>query len=395
MIEYPSCPSAQIVMGRRHFLGGSLSALAFTAAVSRTTRAEGPVVLPFEWEQGQPILIPITVNGHPTRAVVDSGASASIVDLAFANRVGASLGRTGRAIGISGQVPARQAQARIDLAGNPLHIRLLAALDLSGLTRDPSRPVQVILGKDLFDDRVVDLDFATRLMTLSPRRSFVAPGGSPLTLVSLDHLPSIPINLGDVVVPAVVDLGNAGSVVVDGAFAERYRLFAGRRHASVRIVGADGPRDGTVSTLAQIALGGAEFHDVPAISVAKLSGTVPVFLSLDLLSRFHIAIDFGGKRLWLRPYPDATEKPFMKDRGGMSLQAKGDLLVVSFVSEPSPASAGGWRVGDMIVAINGQSAAALTPSSPLAHWAFGPAGERIVFSMADGSKRTIILADYF
>ena len=299
-------------MQRRCFLSGSISAFALMAAAAPERQAEGPIALPFDFEPGQLILIPVTVNGKPARAVVDTGTSVSVLDLAFAASIGVALGRSGRAAGLAGQVPVRLAHAAVDLGGRPLGLRFLAVLDLSSISPDPSRPLQMILGADFFAGRVVELDFAARRMTLWPRRSFAVPAEAPLPLVTARGVPSVPIHLGGIATLALLDLGNAGSLVIDPDFAERGRLLAGRRRSSTIVIGAEGSHEVTVATLADVALGPIDFHEVPAFMVPKLGTKVPANVGLAVMSRFHLAIDLDGKRLWLRPNLDAAATPSRK-----------------------------------------------------------------------------------
>src|SRR6185369_1047722 len=97
--------------------------------------------------QDKQILFPITINGRPAEAWLDSGSSATVVDAAFAKTLGLMPeGSAIRARGVSGAVGGvRLATAVLDIGGQPIPGRRVAVMDLSPVTRVVPRPVQVIL----------------------------------------------------------------------------------------------------------------------------------------------------------------------------------------------------------------------------------------------------------
>jgi hypothetical protein len=143
--------------------------------------------------------------------------------------------------------------------------------------------------------------------------------------------------------PAILDLGNAGGLLLDRDFADHYRLLAGRKLSTELGVGADGPRVEIQASLDGVALGGLRLNGVPAVATAGLSSRAPANVGLQLLSRFHLVIDFAGDRIWMTPYADAATRPFRKNRTGLMLTPDGaGKLVVDHVAKGSPAEAGGW-----------------------------------------------------
>jgi predicted metalloprotease with PDZ domain len=118
-------------------------------------------------------------------------------------------------------------------------------------------------------------------------------------------------------------------------------------------------------------------------------------VGLQILSRFHVTVDFAGDRIWLQPLPGAATLPFRKNRSGSAIVPEGDRLRISHVAPGSPAAKAGFRVGEEIAAIDGQAIAADYAASDLSRWIFGPAGQQVALTMADGSRRTLRLADYY
>ncbi|MEO8113716.1 MAG: aspartyl protease family protein [Phenylobacterium sp.] len=351
----------------------------------------------FEFVQDRQILFPMWVNGHPAEAWLDTGASATVLDAAFARSIGLQLGEPVRAQGVAGRVSGvRLAVAGLQVGALSMPGRRVGVMDLSAVSRVVQRPVEVILGRDVFDNAVVDIDFQARRIALFPRQTFRPPADlAPLPLTHSGGLRTFPIILGGSAVAAVLDLGNGGAILADGDVAAAEALLAGRPVSTVQTVGADGPRLGTIATVDAVRVGGVRFDGVPITLTRGLSSQDPTNVGLAILSRFHMTIDFAGDRLWLRPYPGAAEAPFRKNRAGLSMTPAGDRLRITHVAVGSPAQAGGWQVGEAVIAIDGHPIDAGFSASELSRWHFGPAGQVVELMMADGTRRRLTLADYY
>lgn len=381
---------------RRRSLLLSLPALALSAP--RRARAQPtPDRIDFDFVQDRQILFPIAINGRLAEAWLDSGASATVLDAGFARSLGLTPGGAPvTANGVAGHV-AGAALTHVDMRVGHLLFphRQVAVIDLAAVSAVVQRPVEVILGRDVFDHAVVDIDFQSRTLELLPRETFQPPGGQPTPLSPSGGLRTFPVRIAGVATPAVLDLGNAGAVLMDRGFADAHRLLAGRRVSTQLAVGADGPREGLVASLDDVEVGGVAFDGVPVAATENLASTAPANIGLAILSRFRLTIDFAGDRLWLAPYPGAAAAPFRKNRSGLSLLPEGARLRVTHVARGSPAAAGRWRAGDVIVAIDGQPITPAYAASPLSQWSFGDAGTVVALTLAGGARRRLRLADYY
>ncbi|THD52838.1 aspartyl protease family protein [Phenylobacterium sp.] len=382
-------------MQRRRFLALS-AGLSLAPGLGRAVEASAQT-LDFLFVHDRQILFPITVNGRPAEAWLDSGAGASVLDTAFAKALGVTLGGGIQAHGVAGGV-AGVHQARVDLQAGELAMsgRRVAVMDLSAVARIVPRPVQVLLGRDVFDQAVVEIDFQRRRIGLIPRSGFVPPPGRPVSLSPSGDLRSLPIVVAGVPTEAILDLGNAGGLLLDRDFAEAHHLLAGHRLSTELAVGADGPRESVQACLDGIQLGGLGFDRVPTVITPGLTTRVPANIGLQLLGRFRLTIDFGGDRIWMTPYSDATVRPFRKNRTGLSLspQAPG-VLVVDHVALDSPAARSGWKAGELITALDGRPIAPDYMASDASQWIFGAAGRTAALTLVDGTERRLTLADYF
>jgi predicted aspartyl protease len=358
----------------------------------------GPAArLDFLFVHDRQILLPIAVNGQAAEAWLDSGAGATVLDAAFATRLGVALGGGIEAHGVAGGVAgAHEARVDLEAAGLTMADRRVMVMDLSAVARVVQRPVQVLLGRDVFDQAVVDIDFQGRRISLIPRAEFVPPGDLPLSLRPSADLRSLFIVVAGVPTEAILDLGNGGGLLLDRDFAEATHLLAGRRLSTELAVGADGPRESVQASLDRVRLGGLAFDGVPTVITPGLTSRVPANVGLQLLSRFRLTIDFAGDRIWMAPYPDAASRPFRKNRTGLSLTPQGrGVLVVDHVAAGSPAALGGWKAGELITALDGEPIPPDYAAGEACMWIYGAPGRTVTLTLANGARRSLTLADYF
>src|SRR5882672_4593694 len=129
--------------------------------------------------------------------LVDSGASASVVNLGTARRLGLELGPkvsvTGVATTLTGHYPVKLSAkaSRLELPGEYL------ALDLSKLSGACSRSVDGLIGADFFRDRVVEIDYsAQKLRVLAAAPSDACSNPIPLEIRPCGFRVSVNVNGG-------------------------------------------------------------------------------------------------------------------------------------------------------------------------------------------------------
>lgn len=255
------------------------------------------------------IEIPVTVNGAPIRAVVDSGAQFSAIDRALAERL--ALPRTWTApilaYGVSG-APRLTHTVSLDLAVPGLAVPNLraAVLDLAAIAQVTGRDFQLLIGRDVLNRLVVEADFPLRRARFLAAGAYVPPrdartisltrkGGAPMVAIQVEA--AAPLDV-------LVDTGASGLLALSEDAARQAGLLApGRpvsRAHSVSLGGLSLDRRVTART---VRLGGLTFSEVdiqvysPAASVPAPSG----LLGAGLFGRFRMALDLGGDRLHLVP----------------------------------------------------------------------------------------------
>ncbi|WP_426749701.1 aspartyl protease family protein [Myxococcus sp. Y35] len=360
--------------------------------------------IPFEFFDENRVFIPAQVNGHATQVLLDSGAEMTVVDTAYARELGLKTQGQLAAVGSGGQAQAQLASG-VDITLG--HLRLtgltVAIIDLAEVARLIGHPLPVILGKEAFNPLVVDVDFPNRRIAFHEAARFKPPpravrlplvesaGGQRAVHVSIEGRPPIPV---------LFDVGNSGALSLFPAYWQQAGLLTGRRSSKTLSGAVGGLRERDVATLKRIELAGVTLRDVPTVfddagnSISN-SDRLLGNLGLAVLARFRMITDYATDTLMLVPDARALRQPFRKDRSGLIALPSEGRLVVKLVAPGSPAAASDWKVGDEIIAIDGQSIGPGYAGSELARWRNRAAGKTVEFTLKDGSKRRLTLKDYY
>lgn len=270
-------------------------------AISAPARAEPNGSAPME-VIGNRLFVPMTINGTPVEALLDSGAEMTVVDYQLAERLHLALSGGEEIKGTGGTMPARFASGvSLGAAGIELTGRDVVVLDLEDVsTRLVGRPVGLILGRDLFDAARLRIDFRDNSVTAVPHEPI--PPGRHFELTTRHGIETFPVSIeGHAPVQADFDLGNGSEVLIGKAYAERIGLTEPERLTGRKAGGGLGgglTRDQVI--LKSLRIGDRVFTDVPA-AIDERANAVDVNVGTALLRHFLITVDYAQHALWLEP----------------------------------------------------------------------------------------------
>lgn len=363
-----------------------------TVTVAKTQQS-----VPFELFRGNRLVIPATINGHETTAILDTGASLTTLNRDYARSIGLPHGFKIEVKGAGGSGDAELVSGlNLQVGGFREEKASVGVVDLSALERSIGRPISAIVGRDFFNAAVVSIDWAGKRLQITARDGFAPPAGA----TALDVGKKGPFNTvavsiaGAPPIEALLDLGNGGALVLPRSYWSGRAELARLRSAGAMAGGVGGMRPAQAAMIPSVTLAGRSFNDVPAILSNSGDGADPTQMAnvgIGLLKQFKVAFDLGSQRIYLTPRSDTPA--FDRDRAGLRLDLHDDRLKVVFVSPEGPAAAAGLKVGDEIVAVDGRRVAPDYYDQP--DWMFGAAGRHVELTRADGSKVALTLRDYY
>ena len=254
---------------------------------------------PLELYNDRPFLR-VTVNGRPVTALLDTAAELTLIDDDAATRLGLTVTGAATAHGSgAATMEARFADhVAVEAAGVSVELRA-GILDLGEVSgRLIGRPVDMLLGRDLFDNARLRLDYAAGTLTVAED----APRGVRVPLGEFRGVPTIPAAVeGHAPVATVLDTGNGTEVLVGRAYAQRIGLLApGRIVARSQGGGLGGVRTRDIVILRTLTIAGRTFRNVrAAIDPGETASDLNIGTSI--LRHFVLTTDFAGHQVWLEP----------------------------------------------------------------------------------------------
>lgn len=141
--------------------------------------------IPFQFRDGM-VWLKVAVAGksEPLNFLLDSGAGASVVDLAAARRLGLKLGARQNVQGVHSRSVAYRVEGFSAHAASVAIPTSVLAVDLSGPSRACHQRIDGLLGADFFRSRIVQIDFASQTIRLLQRSEVNETGCEILSLTT-------------------------------------------------------------------------------------------------------------------------------------------------------------------------------------------------------------------
>jgi predicted aspartyl protease len=260
----------------------------------------------------------------------------------------------------------------------------LSIINLKGLEPGLGRRVDGILGYELFQRFVVEIDYVAKTIHLHEPATF-SPGRQakvfPITLgegTSEEGTPFLHarLNIRDLrdlrdlnegltlEGNFLIDIGASGALTLYSPFVQQHALLERVTDTKAISMGAllAGKPMGRVGRVLRLQWGDIAITR-PVVNFSQDTqgdNATDAFAGLiggEVWRRFQLTLDYSRKRLYLEPNKHLTE-PCEFDMSGMSLRADGkDLAIFSVrtLIPDSPALEADVRVGDILTTINGKS----------------------------------------
>ena len=257
----------------------------------------------FELFGGNRIFFPVKVDGRTTMALLDSGATVSSVDKAWAKSIGlASQG--GFAGAGTGGVDTFGFVHGVDVDVGNLRLDKLTigSFDFSRVAKSIGRPVPFVLGDEVFNELLVDIDFAhQRIAFRELPAADASRAGVEVPLRRVKNR-AVPVSIeGAPSVPFEFDIGSGSPLQIFPSFEAEHHLLDTRPTSQTWFGGVGGYSPMKVAEVRRFDFAGVEFPAAPAVFTPDIrsganSNVVQGNLGLPVFARFHLLIDFAHDR---------------------------------------------------------------------------------------------------
>jgi predicted aspartyl protease len=297
------------------------------------------------------VTVAASLDGKPFEFIVDTGGH-DIITPEVAQALGlqpVGAGASGGAgEGTIAEQDVRVASLRIGAATLRDQHFYVIPLGHATVERDPRPPLAGILGLEVFERLAARIDYANRTMTL---RTFAQAGrerrrGEPVAIAFDDDMPLVDGRIAGKPGVIALDTGNAGSMVVQAAWAKDNGLAEAMK-AGLELVsfGAGGASRNWASRIASVQIGRQEIERPVARYAEDQAGsfssiTEAANVGTEILAHFALDLDYARGTIWFERQPGYVPPAFSRS----GLRASKDepaAFTVVLVTPGSPAAEAG------------------------------------------------------
>jgi Aspartyl protease len=267
--------------------------------------------LPIEFEGSRTelksVIVRASINGHPGRFLIDSGASQIILYHPYADKLGLTMLGATSFSGIAGRsVPARYARAQTIALGESTLSNVV--LVISGDDRDKAglHAIDGILGFDALAGAVVHVDLVKERLAIGDPATVepaVGNGAFAFSVNLADNTPEIPVAVGKVTTRATIDTGSSGGVTLSDNLHTSGRLVA-LGGATSYAIGVDGLPDepDPCYQLHEVTIGPIRYQNsFVCLGKERVFGRDGGLIGLGFLHHYNWTFDYARKRVVLTP----------------------------------------------------------------------------------------------
>ncbi|MEI9997305.1 MAG: aspartyl protease family protein [Rhizomicrobium sp.] len=374
----------------------------FVLLLSAPASAAAPITVPFDMI-GNQLFVAATVDGKgPFRFLLDTGA----VDV-VAQRLTVQLGLAlGGALPVHGAGDSAVQGAvvtvpSVDVGGAILTGERFYVLSLDPIEALGGVHVDGILGYEFFRRYVTRFDFAAHTITLTDPGAFKPDGaGTAIPMTSTHNTPEIAGSYDGIPATFDIDTGDNGGLTLTTPFVTTHGLRdrPGKHVDVVAGYGVGGETYARIVRGGELVLGtvpaGHPVTDLSANAGGVFgAGAFSGNIGIEVVRRFAMTLDYVHGTLYLEPRADPVGDLDSYDRAGMAIIPNPAGFEIYAVTSGGPAEAAGIVKGDIITAVDGVPATAITLSAIHQRQRSDPPGTVLHLTLASGKRVDVTLRD--
>jgi hypothetical protein len=356
--------------------------------------------IPFDLTPGNQIRFSLLLDGAPVDAVLDTGVSQSVVSRAWVDAHKIRLRGGGSAAAIGGSIATGTIDARsIAMGGLYRGNVALSVASLPATATGSTRPIAMLVGRDLVADYALDLDFDAHRFRLLPSGRMPFTGATaPLAISPARQVYVSELIMGGArVSPLIVDTGDGASITLSDR-AWQFVKPAAPLETTALAYGLGGPIVMGLAIVPRV-VSGAQIASAVEVRIEPKGGFSDSVgmagrIGTGFLERYRVLLDPRAGRMILKPGNRADEDP-QRSTSGLLLAPEADRLRVVHVMRGGPGASAGWQAGDTICSVDGTAIGPDYAGSPLAGWSTGTPGRTVTLGLCDGSVRQLTLQQFY
>lgn len=356
--------------------------------------------IPFEYRSNH-VWVRASVNGGPPADFLyDTGASITVIDSAYAAKIGLQGAGHMQAQGAGSGGSASFAQleklrlSTPDADGIELQNLKVAILNVNSvLSPFFWKDCAGVIGFDVIVRFVNQVDFDNHNLFLYDPATFTYEGkGTAVPMTLAGHAPVVTVKVdGQYEGPARVDIGSGSMLDLHTPFVQKNDLIAKAKNSiSVMGGGFGGTFESKLARMKSLEIGPYKVDD-PLVGLstttegALASEDYAGNLGNQMLDRFRVTLDYERRKIYLEPSARFAKRQNFSLLGAQ-LARMDDKVTAMQVLKDSPAAKAGLAEGDEVVSIDGVPVAQLDPDKLEDKFVEGKAGTKVKLAIVHDGK---------
>jgi hypothetical protein len=356
--------------------------------------------IPFELLNNH-IYVQVKLNGKgPFRMLCDTGG-ANIVTPEAAKELGLATegALQGRGVGEKSEDVALAKVEKLQVGDATLKDQVFAVYPMAAFSKVEGVASSGLVGYEIFKRFVVTVDYEGSRLTLTLPQAFDYEGhGTVVPFKFNEHIPQVEGEIDGVAGKFDIDTGSRASLDLLGPFVEKHDLTAkyAPKLEGVTGWGVGGPARAAIGRAQVLKLGDVSVQaPVTELTLQKKGAFTDPYVAgnvgAGVLKRFNIVFDYGRQRLIFEKNANYAKRDAF-DRAGMWMNEGEAGFEVMDVFSGSPAAEAGIKVGDTIVAVDGQPVASVTLPGLRQRFRTDAAGTKVTLKVrSGGAEREVVL----
>jgi hypothetical protein len=320
--------------------------------------------------QNNHIYVPISVNGHATRFMFDTGATNVInaenqAELGVKDQgklPGGGVGEEKEDVGL----------AKVDtlqLGGLTMRNQVFATIGLGKLERVEGAKLTGLVGYEVAKRAAVVIDYAGSRMTFIKNSVFKPPADAvAVPFMFNDHNPEIDGTVDGFAGKFDIDTGSRATIDLPSPFVEKHALASKYTLSPIAVTGwgVGGPARSRLARAGEITMGAVHLpHPLVELSSQTKGAFASPYLAGNvgggILSRFTLTLDYAHQMLYFAKNTHFAD-PYVFDRSGMWLVTSDDGkgAKIADITQGAAAAKAGLVAGEVITTVDGQNINTLT-----------------------------------
>ena len=254
------------------------------------------------------------VNGQAVTALIDTGAQATSIDRSLAEALGleAAFAPPLVALGAGGhRQVAEGVDVTLELAEMVFSTVRAAVVEIGPLSEPELGGVKLVIGQDVLQTVIIELDFEARTARLRDRAGAEVPAG--MTVIPSRQRGrglEARIRVEETVLDLLVDTGSTAGVSLSETTAENVGLLDGRETEASRRIVLGGVSSGRIVEARSLIVAGRALGASPVHIYGDQAapGFPRGLLGLEIIGRERAWLDLAGGRLAVTGLPEPDER---------------------------------------------------------------------------------------